>query len=126
MSADKLSDAFKKFIALIEQTSSREDSLSIMTLLFELADQQWQTYTLLSEDIRLDLDDCILKVWQPDSLDSTEKLFGIISRLGLKKAYAHLNALDLEMLPPTVSNEVKSAIEEFGDDVSNPYSGMNI
>jgi hypothetical protein len=101
-----------------------KDRIILLSAIFEMADRQWNTYDLLSIDVRDKLDLVVMELWQRDSLDATEKLLGIISRLGLVRAFADLVAVDSRTLAPDVASAIQVGIAEFGKNVENPYSGM--
>lgn len=101
-----------------------EECNLLLSTLFELSDRQWSTYTLLPNNLRDLLDSMILNFWQRESLDSTEKLLGVISRLGLVKAFSELTTLDPADLSPDVAREIQSGINEFGEGVHDPYFRM--
>lgn len=124
LSREEIEDEFNFVLRSIQPSSNFIDRDLVMSALFELSRRQWGTYSLLSSDVTRKIENLILTVWIPDSLDSTEKLLGIISRLGLAKTFSALVSTNFSVLKPEIRNEIESAIIEFGDGVDDPYSGV--
>lgn len=120
----QLMDEFNFIVEIADQELTEYERVLAMTALTELANQQWETYEVLPDKMRGELDVVAMKFWLRDSVDSTEKLVGIIARLGLSQAYRQLISSDVQNLDLEVQGAIASAIGEFGEDVSAPYSGM--
>jgi|GEM_PF-1316546 len=124
LSKKQLEEEFKLLLNAMQQEPKRDQNLAIMSALFELAERQWATYELLASEIKEKIEELILKIWDQNDLDSTEKLVGTIAHLGLSKAFSVLILTDPKDLNSEIRTEIASAIVEFGDNVSDPYSGM--
>ncbi|MFK3682412.1 hypothetical protein [Pseudomonas sp. NPDC088890] len=57
-------------------------TLPLTEALYELADRQWHTYSLLDEALKGRLEQLLISRWR-DDLEITENLLSIVSRLGL-------------------------------------------
>jgi hypothetical protein len=90
----------------------------------ELSKRQWHTYRLLNSSLLKEIDFILVKLWDKHSLESPEIILGIIFRLGLPKTFKQIKANLSQKLSEEVRTEILEAIEEFGDIVTNPYSGM--
>ncbi|MFZ6780787.1 hypothetical protein ACO0LD_28475 [Undibacterium sp. Ji83W] len=120
----QLEHEFACIIERIKSAPENQDSDILMSALFELADRQWNSYSLLSDTFRHQLDLLVLKIWSKDSLDSTEALMGIIARLGLTNAFSKVILTNPHELKDEIKTEIASAIVEFGDTVDDPYFGI--
>ena len=115
---------FEFLAQTIKNGKNQQQSGLIMAAMAELAERQWEAYEVLPEKIRNDVGESIIDVWDRNSLDSTEKLVGIVAKLGLGNALSYLAAIVKEITNPEVKNEISAAILEFGETVNDPYSGM--
>lgn len=120
----KLDEEFEFLIRVIKGGVLGRESDFLMSALVELADRQWDTYEILPDGIRRELGELIVKIWDKNSLDSTEKLLGVIAKLGLGNALSHLALVAKEISNLDVRQEIASAVIEFGESVNDPYSGM--
>lgn len=124
MSCEQVEKEFAMLIQSIGAEPLANEFLLIMTALSELADRQWATYELLNNQIKDKIEEIAIKVWQQNSLDSTEKLICVIGRIGLTNAWSYLVSIKPSTLSPEVTDEIASAIIEIGDSVGDPYAGM--
>ena len=97
----------------------------IADALFELSERQWHTYELLSASLRKQVSSTILDIWDDNDPDLAESLLGVTSRLGLGRVLEHLQLKESSSFSPNVRRIVDEAIQEFGESVNDPYSGMN-
>jgi len=124
LQGDKFDDEFEFLIKIINKGTLDDEPDLLLSVLAELADYQWNTYELLPNAIRTDLGKSIIKVWNRNSLDSTEKLVGIVAKLGLGKALSYLTLAAKEISNSDVRQEIASAVIEFSESVDDPYSGL--
>lgn len=124
LNGTQFEDEFDFLIRVIKNGTDEYEANLIMDVMCELAEMQWETYEILPELIRRNLGDVIIKIWNRNSLDSTEKLVAIIAKLGLGNALIYLSTVENDIINPAVKNEIASAIVEFGNHVDDPYSGM--
>ena len=54
-----------------------------VAILSELSERQWNTYTLLDNGVRGEVERLLEKLWRDDDADLAESLFGVAGRLGL-------------------------------------------
>jgi hypothetical protein len=113
----------EEFTGVLAADPVREAS-AIATALFELSERQWNLYELADEGLRADVAKVVLRVWDDQDSDRAECLFGVISRLGLGDVLKRLREKDEQSYSVGVRTALKQAIEEFGDTVDDPYSGM--
>lgn len=117
-------DDFEFLIQIVEQTGNELMFDTILEAFVSLADKQWETYEAISDRLKESLHSTLRLLWDKDSLDSTEKIIGIIGRLGLEKSFSYLLKSTDHLSNASVKHAILSAAEEFGDSVSDPYSGM--
>ncbi|BBB68499.1 hypothetical protein UNDYM_4246 [Undibacterium sp. YM2] len=120
----QLEHEFACIIERIKSAPENQDCDILMSAVFELAERQWNSYSLLSDTFRHQLDMLVLKIWSKDSLDSTEALMSIIARLGLTNAFSKVILTNPQELKDEIKTEIASAIVEFGDTVDDPYFGI--
>ena len=94
--------------------SPNTDSVTIVNGLWELADRQWHTYTLLEprtkERIENYINNILLsKIWKDKPIIFLRRILSIIGNLGLQKNYE----LVREMLDQNTESETKRTIKEF-------------
>ncbi|MCP4170996.1 MAG: hypothetical protein GY758_09525 [Fuerstiella sp.] len=92
--------------------------------LFALSERQWNTYELADEQLRTDVAAMTLKLWDDQDADRAETLLGVTSRMGLGVVLQHLRKKDRSSYSAEVRKSVEDAINEFGDSVDDPFSGM--
>ena len=102
------------------------DAREYLDALFELSDRQWHTYSILeSTSLRRRISAALLSSWDNRDLDKAESVLGITARLGLQDIFDTLRSRDQSDFAPNVRQAIEGAIQEFGDSVGDPYSGMN-
>ncbi|BCN29444.1 hypothetical protein [Anaeromicropila herbilytica] len=122
MPIDELEKLFRRFLINVKTTNFRiEESLEA---LLELADRQWYTYELLSEDLKAEIEEWLLSIIDFESDEIIEYLTLIVGRLGLSKLYATMKGSLTGNLKKEVRQEIEEIVEEIDGHVENPYYGM--
>jgi hypothetical protein len=90
LSPDELRMYFEDILRQIE-TRSEVDQSYFIDALWELADRQWHTYTLIAPDLAERIEAFIERIWihlcdRQDSL-LVGKVLSIVGNLGLKRSY---------------------------------------
>jgi len=116
LSSDKLRIIFLRVIKCNEEVVVKFECIN------ELAEKQWHNYELIDIDLR----DVIIE-WMQRNLDfdsptMVDYSLNIISYLGLQQVYEWLKKC--KMKNDEAQRLVEEAIKEYGEDVSNPYTGM--
>lgn len=110
---------------LAAAVTSKYDDHDVAETLWELADRQWHTYTLLDETTRESVENWIAAHWRTDSVDYLETLAAVTGRLGLRHTLDLFeSALSTEALSPDVRREIERTVSELKPNVDDPYSGM--
>ncbi|WP_133775954.1 hypothetical protein [Pseudomonas graminis] len=123
MTVDEVEAEFQGLLNFLE--GQRFDSVWFIKPLMELAERQWHTYSVLSPCLKARIEDHLISAWDGDDLELVENFIGIMVRLGLERCSMFLRSLKETDVSPKAFNEVSLAISEFGDSVSDPYSGVN-
>lgn len=98
-------------------------TLPLTEALYELADRQWHTYSLLDEALKGRLEQLLISRWR-DDLEITENLLSIVSRLGLAGVWEFLLGLDKQRISAATREAIDDAVAEMADSIADPYSGM--
>jgi hypothetical protein len=125
MSCEVLENEFQKLLPVIKHVDIKSDEL-LLEAYSELSERQWHTYKPLNADILNQIDLQLISLWNKFSIESTELLIGIVARLGLIKTFERIKETLNEELPEEVRQEILESIEEFGNTVSDPYSGVRL
>lgn len=114
-----------EFLELIESCELAEcESSEIVRSFLELSDRQWQTYTVLGDCLKGEVERVLISRWNADNLEIVECLIAVAARLGLVGLFRFISSQDVNGLPSDVATEIESAIKELGDNIADPYSGM--
>ncbi|MCS3836412.1 hypothetical protein HNR03_000992 [Pseudomonas sp. JAI111] len=122
MAEDEL---YVEFVELIENCALAECGNSeIVRSFLELSDRQWQTYTVLGNYLKGEIERVLISRWDADNLELVECLVAVAARLGLVGLFEFISSQNVNGLPSNVAAEIESAISELGDNIADPYSGM--
>ncbi|WLG89149.1 hypothetical protein [Pseudomonas cucumis] len=114
-----------EFLELIENCALAEcENSEIVRSFLELSDRQWQTYTVLGDHLKGEIERVLISRWNADNLEIVECLIAVAARLGLVGLFRFISSQDVNGLPSDVAAEIESAISELGDNIADPYSGM--
>lgn len=120
MSPINIEPEFKKLL-LIRERGNKAKNFMLLESYLELGYRQFHTSKLLERTIRKDIDESILTLWDKKDLDSTESVLAIIGRLGLQNSYETIRPFADSDLDDEIKEEINMAIEEYGNNISNPY-----
>jgi flagellar biosynthesis component FlhA len=123
VSAEELKELFNSFLDYIEK-EEQQDAMGISEALLELADKQWHTYKILDEVTKNRIEKWIFQNWNTSSADLVDVILSIIGYLGLEENYKMVKQELDKSIQPEVRKMIMDAIEEYGESVSDPYSGM--
>ncbi|UOY91994.1 hypothetical protein MUG87_16345 [Ectobacillus sp. JY-23] len=123
VSAEELKELFNSFLDYIEK-EEQQDAMGISEVLLELADKQWHTYKILDEVTKNRIEKWIFQNWNTSSADLVDVILSIIGYLGLEENYKMVKQELDKSIQPEVRKMIMDAIEEYGESVSDPYSGM--
>jgi hypothetical protein len=125
ISCEVLENEFQKLLQVIKHVDIKSDEL-LLEAYFELSERQWHTYKPLNADILSQIDLLLISLWDTSSIESTELLVNIVAQLGLIRTFERIKETLNEELPEEVRQEILESIEEFGNTVSDPYSGVHV
>ncbi|MEO8489357.1 hypothetical protein [Pseudomonas sp.] len=100
-------------------------SAELVKSLVQLSDRQWHTYSLLDNSLRERIEHRVLSLWDGHDLEQAEQVISIMASLGLEAINTFLASRSPTDVSPEVFNEISLALSEFGDSVSDPYSGVS-
>ncbi|MET3195160.1 hypothetical protein [Bacillus sp. OAE603] len=122
MSSDDLEILFNNFLCFVDL--NEHDLEEALESLWELADRQWHTFKLLKSDIKIKVEDWLISTIDFNSVEIIGWIIGIIGHLGLERAFDILCKALKGDLTDEVRNRIEGAINEYGENVQNPFSGM--
>ena len=121
MSCEELESCFQ---AILKEPWETNNILINLDNLYELADRQWHTYTMLKPELLNRIQILLFSVTNFENPEIIDYLLDIIPRLGLNDLFQSC----LKQLPniknQDVINSIREADKEFGSTVADPYSGM--
>ncbi|MCI6693794.1 MAG: hypothetical protein MR510_15215 [Clostridium sp.] len=122
MTIDELKTNFEEFLKYYDNYYYNiEEGLED---LYELADRQWHTYELLSDSLKEKIEEYLYKIIDLDSYPIMDWILVIIPRLGLENVFFTILKRKKYIKNIEVLKLIEEAEEEYGDTVSNPYSGF--
>lgn len=122
MTIDELKTNFEEFLKYYDNYYYNiEEGLED---LYELADRQWHTYELLSDSLKEKIEEYLYKIIDLDSYPIIDWILVIIPRLGLENVFFTILKRKKYIKNIEVLKLIEEAEEEYGDTVSNPYSGF--
>lgn len=122
MTEAELNSEFLELIRCFECSECTVETF--LVALSELGARQWHTYTLLSDDLRREIDALLISCWDGHDLESAEIIICVAAQLGLEGVFGYVCSQKGDDLSPEVASEIKSAMSEFGGAIGDPFSGM--
>ena len=121
---DMLKEKFIEFLVYYGNNTTRENIDYVLNELSELSDRQWNTYEYLDNEIKTQIEKFLSLIIDLENEDIMVAILYIIPRLGLENLFSYvLSKKDLIANKNVVQNIIE-AESEYGETVSNPYSGM--
>lgn len=121
MPSAELEKYFKEFICFYKDTNEIVKSLEELD---ELADRQWHTYELISYNIKKEIEEYLITIIDYEDYEIIDWLLVIIPKLGLEEIYNLVLRKQIDIKNTEVIKIINEAKAEYGENVSNPYSGM--
>lgn len=122
--SDMLKEKFIEFLVYYGNNTTRENIDYVLNELSELSDRQWNTYEYLDNEIKTQIEKFLILIIDLENEDIMDAILYIIPRLGLENLFSYvLSKKDLIANKNVVQNIIE-AESEYGETVSNPYSGM--
>lgn len=111
---------------LIQYCNSTDDRnvQNILSELLELSDRQWHTYEMLDSEIKKQLTKYIKTIIDFEDEEIMDCVLCIIPRLGLGDLFGYILENKKSIKNLAVLKNINEAIDEYGQDVEYPYSGM--
>ena len=99
--------------------------IELLEILYELANRQAMTYEILAPKIKTEIDSELSRLWNTESYDQVDAILSIVLTLGLESSFNKIKkSLDEDQMSSEIRLEIEQAIIEGGDDISDPYRGM--
>ncbi|MCL6605226.1 MAG: hypothetical protein K6T94_20370 [Paenibacillus sp.] len=130
---EKLSDVLPiETLALLFQNVLNEleiikiDKREFLLILSQLTDRQVMTYELLESEIRNNIDEVLCKLWNTESYEDVDIILSIVVNLGLKNCFQKIkdSIQQNKNINEIILNEIIETIDEVGENISNPYHGL--
>ena len=122
MTIDELKTNFEKFLKYYDNYYYNIEEC--LEDLYELADRQWHTYELLSVSLKAKIEEYLYKIIDLDSYPIMDWILVIIPILGLENVFFTILKRKKYIKNIEVVKLIEEAEEEYGDTVSDPYSGI--
>lgn len=107
------------------QPVNSDDATTMAEALWQVADRQWHTYSVLDSQTKRRLDNWIIVNWDPQSIKMTNWLLGVIGNIGLTDSLQHMQrALEKNEVSIAVREEILNAMKEFGNNIEDPYAKL--
>ncbi|EJO0379125.1 hypothetical protein NQ394_000417 [Listeria monocytogenes] len=109
--------------ALKDFMQSKLSKKEFFDILDELTMRQVDTYEILKEPLRGQLDNELYNLWNTENYDDVDIITSLLINLGLKNTYNKMKKSieDTSEISPEILEEIQDAIEEVGDNIDDPY-----
>ncbi|EAF6317221.1 hypothetical protein AS074_01935 [Listeria monocytogenes] len=109
--------------ALKDFKQSKLSKKEFFDILDELTMRQVDTYEILKEPLRGQLDNELYNLWDTENYDDVDIITSLLINLGLKNTYNKMKKSieDTSEISPEILEEIQDAIEEVGDNIDDPY-----
>ncbi|HFK6745416.1 TPA: hypothetical protein ACGY2P_001156 [Listeria monocytogenes] len=109
--------------ALKDFKQSKLSKKEFFDILDELTMRQVDTYEILKEPLRGQLDNELYNLWNTENYDDVDTITSLLINLGLKNTYNKMKKSieDTSEISPEILEEIQDAIEEVGDNIDDPY-----
>ncbi|HEL7473259.1 TPA: hypothetical protein UP313_001066 [Listeria monocytogenes] len=109
--------------ALKDFKQSKLSKKEFFDILDELTMRQVDTYEILKEPLRGQLDNELYNIWNTENYDDVDIITSLLINLGLKNTYNKMKKSieDTSEISPEILEEIQDAIEEVGDNIDDPY-----
>ncbi|HDU1153472.1 TPA: hypothetical protein REU67_002726, partial [Listeria monocytogenes] len=103
--------------ALKDFKQSKLSKKEFFDILDELTMRQVDTYEILKEPLRGQLDNELYNLWNTENYDDVDIITSLLINLGLKNTYNKMKKSieDTSEISPEILEEIQDAIEEVGD-----------
>ncbi|MDC41376.1 hypothetical protein D0A02_03760 [Listeria monocytogenes] len=109
--------------ALKDFKQSKLSKKEFFDILDELTMRQVDTYEILKEPLRGQLDNELYNLWNTENYGDVDIITSLLINLGLKNTYNKMKKSieDTSEISPEILEEIQDAIEEVGDNIDDPY-----
>ncbi|RJZ63660.1 hypothetical protein [Listeria monocytogenes] len=109
--------------ALKDFKQSKLSKKEFFDILDELTMRQVDTYEILKEPLRGQLDNELYNLWNTENYNDVDIITSLLINLGLKNTYNKMKKSieDTSEISPEILEEIQDAIEEVGDNIDDPY-----
>ncbi|MBC1567689.1 hypothetical protein HCJ20_02060 [Listeria sp. FSL L7-1425] len=121
VSAEDLYLLFEQAIKDFKQ--SKLSKKEFFDILDELTMRQVDTYEILKEPLRGQLDNELCNLWNTENYDDVDIITSLLINLGLKNTYNRMKKSieGTSEISPEILEEIQDAIEAVGDNIDDPY-----
>ncbi|MBC1377017.1 hypothetical protein [Listeria innocua] len=109
--------------ALKDFKQSKLSKKEFFDILDELTMRQVDTYEILKEPLRGQLDNELYNLWNTENYDDVDIITSLLINLGLKNTYNRMKKSieGTSEISPEILEEIQDAIEAVGDNIDDPY-----
>jgi len=113
-----------EFAEILSDPDCAHISHDTVAVLSELSERQWNTYTLLGNHVRGEVERLLEKFWRDDDADLAEVLFGVAGRLGVASFLSFVSLRGVARMSAAVQFVVVECVAELQETIADPYSGL--
>lgn len=124
MECVELRKCFIDFLIQYCNSTNDRNVYNILSELIELSDRQWHTYEMLDTEIKEQLTKYLKTILDFEDEEIMDCVLCIIPRLGLGDVFKYILENKSHIQNLEVLKNIDEAIDEYGQDVEYPYSGM--
>ena len=124
MNPSELRKYFIEYLIEYANNTNSDNIYYALDELLELSDRQWHTYEYIDKDIKEQIEKYLISIIKLDDEEIMESVLCIIPRIGLDNVFDFILKHKNTIKNISVKKSIEESIEEYGDTVKNPYSGM--
>ena len=121
---DMLKEKFIEFLVCYSNNTTKENINYALDELLELADRQWNTYEVLDNEIKCQIEKYIISIIDLENESIMDSILCIIPRIGLENLFLYVLSKKDIMANKNVVQNINESEAEYGKNVSNPYADM--
>lgn len=121
---DMLKEKFIEFLVCYSNNTTKENINYALDELLELADRQWNTYEVLDNEIKCQIEKYIISIIDLENESIMDSILCIIPRIGLENLFLYVLSKKDIIANKNVVQNINESEAEYGKNVSNPYADM--
>lgn len=124
MDYGELRQCFIEYLVIYANNTNKDNIYYALDELLELADRQWHTYEFIDKDVKEQLEKYLISIIEFDDEEIMDSMLCIIPRIGLENVFNYILKFKSSIINKKIKSRIEDSINEYGETVDNPYSGM--